>query len=871
MKLLKRGAAILMILVFAAAFLLMHPVGTRATDGDGEVNRLTRHEMILRNQTYDYLYFIDENGNQTTDGTWESSDFSVAWYSKGGWVQAQKPGTTIITYTSPDGTITDRCFVKVFPGLNEHSHIFYINGNMEPFQLFYTNADDEVELGEFTSDDTSVVTVSDDGWVTLAQGVTSGYATITFFSSVSGDTDTCSIGFSTSTYKLNEQKAEAVLGKKLRLAFNGYNGYTQEGIWTSSDESIAVVDHGVVIGVSLGTATITFSSDEGEDSCEVTVIPGLNYHELKVYIGEDPVQLYYTNKNGIKDCDFASTDRSGEILEVDDDGIITAVGPGTCDVVCLDPDFYMHGTKADGYGWPNEIDSCTVTVLEAPETGTLNKHNINIMKEELYDEVLYYIDENGNETSEGIWTSSDTSIVDVLSNGGLFGRSKGNAVIQYMNPEGELLDTCTVNVFPGLSSDRMELWIGGENKPGHLEFIGPYGGVEGTFTGYDQSIITISDDGTVTPAKVGATNVFFNSSDGKYSDICVVEVREAYALSRETGELVVGQGLSLFFYGDNGEVLEDPDWTSSNPEVAVYNAESHTVDALSAGEADFTFTYTDEYGVHTDDFHITVHPGLNYHELKITVGSDPVKLEYKKLDGTVVEGTYHGGPSNIITVDQNGYVTPVATGEGYVMFFGNNGGLDSCKVTVLFQDVTNPKKFYYDPVYWAVSRGITTGKKDADGNYTNFDPNGSCNRGEFVTFLWRLMGEPEPTKVGGFSDVKNSKKFFYYAVYWAAEQGITQGTSDTTFSPNDNCNRGQIVTFLWRAAGSPEPTTVDTFTDVKNPKKFFYKAVYWAAENGITTGKKDDDGNYMIFDPNGSCSRGEVVTFLYRYYNYLNN
>ena len=111
------------------------------TVAPARINQLSSHEMMLKSQGWDYLYFIDENGNQTTEGKWESSDESIAQYSTGGWVQAKKPGIAIITYTSPDGLITDSCIVYVFQGLNEHEHVFYNNGNMEPFQLYYTNAD----------------------------------------------------------------------------------------------------------------------------------------------------------------------------------------------------------------------------------------------------------------------------------------------------------------------------------------------------------------------------------------------------------------------------------------------------------------------------------------------------------------------------------------------------------------------------------------------------------------------------------------------------------------------------------------------------------------------------------------------------------
>ncbi|MCH5353401.1 MAG: S-layer homology domain-containing protein, partial [Acutalibacter sp.] len=134
-----------------------------------------------------------------------------------------------------------------------------------------------------------------------------------------------------------------------------------------------------------------------------------------------------------------------------------------------------------------------------------------------------------------------------------------------------------------------------------------------------------------------------------------------------------------------------------------------------------------------------------------------------------------------------------------------------------------------------------------------------CTRGQIVTFLWRAAGKPEPkTAVNPFTDLKSSE-YYYKAVLWAHENGIVSGTSATTFSPNQNCTRGQIVTFLWRSAKKPEPkTTVNPFTDVKSGE-YYYKAVLWAHENKIVAGT-----SATTFSPNQSCTRAQAVTFMYR-------
>ena len=165
--------------------------------------------------------------------------------------------------------------------------------------------------------------------------------------------------------------------------------------------------------------------------------------------------------------------------------------------------------------------------------------------------------------------------------------------------------------------------------------------------------------------------------------------------------------------------------------------------------------------------------------------------------------------------------------------------------------------FYYEPVLWALENGITTG-----ASATTFNPDGPCLRAQVVTFLWRAEGQPALTHYNNpFTDV-GPNDFFFVPVQWAVAEGITNGTSATTFGSYDNCNRAAVVTFLWRAAGCPEPKAVNNpFVDVKTTD-FFYKAVLWAVENGITNGV---DATH--FGPAAGCNRAQVVTFLYRAYN----
>ena len=172
-----------------------------------------------------------------------------------------------------------------------------------------------------------------------------------------------------------------------------------------------------------------------------------------------------------------------------------------------------------------------------------------------------------------------------------------------------------------------------------------------------------------------------------------------------------------------------------------------------------------------------------------------------------------------------------------------------------FTDV-NDDAYYKDAVIWAVENGITKGISG-----TMFSPDAACTRAQAVTFLWRAAGSPSP-KSGAmpFGDVA-ADAYYHDAVLWAVENGITKGTSDTTFSPDSKCTRAQIVTFLWRAQKSPAVASVNVFTDVA-ADAYYADAVNWAVANGITSGT-----SAATFSPNADCTRAQIVTFLYRSHN----
>ncbi len=172
-----------------------------------------------------------------------------------------------------------------------------------------------------------------------------------------------------------------------------------------------------------------------------------------------------------------------------------------------------------------------------------------------------------------------------------------------------------------------------------------------------------------------------------------------------------------------------------------------------------------------------------------------------------------------------------------------------------FEDVANQQKYYYEPVYWAYRHDpqITSGTDE-----THFSPHNPCTREQIMTFVWKACGAPAPSSgENPFTDVKPDK-YYFDAVVWAVENGITSGVEPTLFGVGQPCTRAQVATFLWNAAGKPEPSVAENpFGDVRQ-KDYFYKAVLWAVENGITTGTGEN-----AFGPKDTCTRAQVVTFLY--------
>ena len=238
---------------------------------------------------------------------------------------------------------------------------------------------------------------------------------------------------------------------------------------------------------------------------------------------------------------------------------------------------------------------------------------------------------------------------------------------------------------------------------------------------------------------------------------------------------------------------------------------------------------------------------------------DTVTITPKPEAGYTVE--------QLLVTDKNGDAVEVTNnGDGTYSFIQPAGKVD-VKITFMedntmlnfFVDVP-ADAYYYDAVLWAAKNGITGGVDD-----TNFAPNAPCARAQIVTFLWRAAGSPEPKNLSSLSDVP-ADAYYAKAVAWALENGITTGTGNGMFSPDATCTRAQAMTFIYRSVqaqgGGMQGAWMfqNPFSDV-DPENYYGEAVMWAVANGVTNGTSD-----TTFSPNNDCTRAQIVTFLYRFF-----
>ena len=275
------------------------------------------------------------------------------------------------------------------------------------------------------------------------------------------------------------------------------------------------------------------------------------------------------------------------------------------------------------------------------------------------------------------------------------------------------------------------------------------------------------------------------------------------------------------------------------------------VDTDGDGTADITGSTTalSENGTYTYDSSSKTYTKAIWNKLGLIVSP-----------ATANDITFSSSNSSVATADLTNGITAYKAGTTTITATSSKGITDSVKVTVVdstvpFDDVTDANAYYFNAIQWGKDKNVVEGIND-----TTFGVGQDVTRAQFITFLYRLSGSPYADTTSKFTDVA-SDKYYAKAVAWAADKGIAQGTSDTTFSPDAVITRAQAATFMYRLSGEESATTRKYFDDV-NKSAYYFDAVNWAYTNGITSGTTD-----TTFSPEETCTREQAVTFIYRYAN----
>lgn len=414
----------------------------------------------------------------------------------------------------------------------------------------------------------------------------------------------------------------------------------------------------------------------------------------------------------------------------------------------------------------------------------------------------------------------------------------------------------------------------------------------GIYDGQSHSITVTAPDGTTVCYGIDGENYELNASPA-YTDAGIYTIY--YRVVKDNYDGVVGSAVVNIGKADpivtvwptvKGTVYVNDSAVELNDDGAVTGVDGasldgsfaiSSVDLTSAGEkiATITFTPADHTNYNTVD----------KADYQVTVNNRPVRKDptyFVVIDdsanGTVELSRRYAekGQNVIVTVvpdvgyelktltvtDRYDREIELAVKEDGKYSFKMPGGKVTVTATFVkdnailncFADVF-ASDYYYDAVLWAAENDITGGT-----TATTFSPAAACTRAQIVTFLWHAAGSPDPETVACPFDDIDPSNYYYKAVLWAAENGITGGTSATTFSPDATVTRAQTVTFLWRVAGSPAAKQTASFGDVV-ADAYYHDAVVWAADEAITSGT-----SATTFSPADSCLRGQIVTFLYRYY-----
>ena len=481
-----------------------------------------------------------------------------------------------------------------------------------------------------------------------------------------------------------------------------------------------------------------------------------------------------------------------------------------------DPTAYL---AASHYVWASDKDGYTYMVKNTAPTSA--------------DQKITVVDKTDTAVSSDI-TGNDEDAIN-----GVIGKANVDGVAEAVTPAKKADIVSKSNTNPG-DNDKVEIEVAVKVEAKAADLA------KGKLTFEASPVATVKVNGTATGTTVPVTNDMLNGN------AITVKLPLPTGFNPEQIKHISSDGSVEYFLktakrGANTFEIKDGCAVFTITKFSTFEL-SGTVTYVepsyySGSSSDPTYSVTVDK---TENGSVTVSP-------KNASKGDTVTVTVKPDSGYVLEAlTVTDKNGNELTLKDKGdgkytFTMPAGKVEVKATFVEDNSMLN------FFYDVPNGA-YFYEAVKWAVKNGITTGV----GNDL-FAPEQPCTRAQIVTFLWRAAGSPEPKgTAAGMTDVV-SGSYYEKAVAWAIENGITTGTTATTFSPDATCTRGQSVTFLYRALKGTASGSAN-FTDVKSDA-FYADAINWAVANNVTNGTSN-----TTFSPNADCTRAEIVTFLYRAY-----
>ena len=691
------------------------------------------------------------------------------------------------------------------------------------------------------SSNTAVATVDETGKITA---VAPGTATIKII--VGGASASCKVTVTQAVTKITLNKTKLSLDVpetyQLTATITPADASNKALNWTSSNPAAATVDaNGLVTAVGNGTTVIKAEAADGTGisaSCTVTVIDPSKIPVSSITLDKSALSLEametYQLTASVSPANAANkaliwTSSNEAVATVDSNGQVTAVAKGTATITA---------TAADGYG---ASANCTVTVTNNGYVVTaLDQFQSSHPYGNSCTDFWQYTQPGAGSVS--ITFDAETEMEDGFDYLYIYG-GEGNLIGKYTGTE---LANQTITI-PG---DTVKVQIESDDSGNAWGFRV----TDVDYTDHTHSFTNYVSDGNATCTEDGT-----KTARCDYCDATDTIPDAGSALGHDMGSWETTVPATCTENGEEQRTCSRCDHSESRVIEAVghrWDKGVVTREPTEDTEGERLYTCTSCGATRMESIPVIGHE--HRYEAVVTAPTCTERgyTTYTCKCGESYVADYVDALGHSFgewIVIQEPTTTEDGLEERSCSRCGHIEQRTVAKLENPFSDVA-PGSFYYEPVMWAVENGITNGT-----SATTFGPNDQCMRAHVVTFLWRAVGSPEPTRTDNpFVDVKPGD-FYYKSVLWALENGITSGMDATHFGPTSYCNRAQVVTFLYRTMGSPALESMDNpFTDVQ-AGAFYEKPVLWAVQNGITNGL-----SATSFGPGSICNRAQIVTFLYR-------